>query len=441
MSDSPPSASAAPAIEAKVEDAGPCRKKLTVTVPPEVVREELDRAFLDVIRGVHVPGFRVGHLPRKVAEMRFGRAVRQEVKGQLLEKAFGEAMEKNELSPIGTPDLDGGEGELDPAKPFTFEVTVEVRPTITLPALDGISVKRPAVSVAEADVDRAVEDIRLERAELRPAPDGTVAERDVVVLDAAVVLEGERIVEAENVQYRHPSEVVAGIQVAGVAAAILGKKQEEDLVLRVQLPPNFKIPRHAGREADFHLTVREVKRFHLPEVDAAFVKAMDFDSVEEFRAEVGKAVRREKEVEAEKAVDAALLDAILAKAPIELPEGIVKKEIGQVLARYQADLHLQGASPEAIEEKLAKVQGEAAEHVGREFKVAFLVDEVARKRGIFVTENEVREQVQLMSSRYGRPVEEMQDYLDQRGLMSSIRGRLRERKVLEALRRDVRIEA
>lgn len=428
------------AVEAKVEDAGPCRKKLSVTVPAERVAEEIDRAFLEVVRGVHVPGFRVGHLPRRVAEMRFGKAVRDEVRGQLLEKAFGEAMEKHGLVPIGRPELDAGEAVVEAGKPFAFEVVVEVRPKVTIPDLKGITVRRPAVEVSGQDVEKAVEDLRLDRAELRPAPDGVVAERDVAVLDAAVVLGGERIIEAENVQYRHPSEVLAGISVPGIAKEILGRKSDESFSVKVTLPGNFKVPEHAGKEADLQLTVREVKRFHLPELDAEFAKSLDFDSVEELRAEAEKAVRREKQVQAERALDAAILDAILARAPVELPEGIVKKEIGQVLSRYQADLHMQGASPEAIEEKLAQVQGDAAEHVAREFRVAFLTDEIARTRNLFVTEGEIQEQVNLMASRYGRPVEEMRRYLEQRDLFPSLRGRLRESKVLESLRRDVTIE-
>lgn len=430
----------APAIDAKVEDAGPCLKKIVVTVPAERVREEVDHAFLELIQGVHVPGFRQGHLPRKVAEMRFGRALRHEVKGSILEKAFGEALDKHGLTPLSPPDLHGGEEEIDPAKPFSFEVTVEVRPEVKVPELKGISVRRVVAKVEEKDVDAAIQNVLLDRAELRPAEDGTVAERDMVVMDAAVLVGGERIIDAENVQYRHPSEVVAGVAAPGIAKAILGKKQEEEFTVKVTLPANFKRTDHAGKEADLKFTIREVKRFHLPALDAEFAKTLDFDSVDELKAEARRAVEREKAAEAEKALDDAILDAILAKAPITLPEGLVKKEIGQVLSRYQADLHMQGAPNEVIEEKLAEVQGSAKEHVGREFRVAFLVEEMAKQKGIFVTEGEVDEQVHLMAGRYGRSPEEMRKYLEQRDIIPSLRGRLRERKVLEAVRKEVKIE-
>jgi trigger factor len=438
MSDS--TAAEAAAVESKIEDAGPCLKKVQVTVPAERVREEIDRAFLDLIQNAQLPGFRQGHLPRKVAEMRFGRALRHEVKGNLLEKAFGEVLEKNGLTPLGQPDLQGGEAELDPAKPFTFEVTVEVRPEVKVPDLKGISVKKVGYKVEDKDVDDAVQNVLLDRAELRPAEDGVVAERDVVVMDAAVLVNGEKIIDAENVEYRHPSEVVAGVAVPGVAKAVVGQKKDGDFTLKVTLPGNFKLTEHAGKEADLKLTVRDVKRFHLPALDAAFAKTLDFDSVDELKSEARKAVEREKAAEAEKATDAAILDAILAKAPIDLPEGIVKREIGQVLSRYQADLHMQGAPNEVIEEKLAEVQGSAKEHVGREFRVAFLVEELAKQKGIFVTEGEVDEQVALMAGRYGRTPEEMRRYLEQRDIVPSIRGRLRERKVLEALRKDVKVQ-
>jgi trigger factor len=441
MSESPAPPVQAPAITAKVEDAGPCRKTLRISVPPERVREELDRTFLEVIRSVHVPGFRPGHLPRKVAEMKFGRAVKDEVRGTLLEKSFGEAVERHGLVPLGTPDLKAEGVEVDPAKAFEFEVTVEVRPAITIPDLKSVVVRREPVKVEEKDVDRAVEDLRLDRAELRPAPDEAVGERDVVVLDASVEVEGASVVSAENVQYRHPSEVVAGLAVRGVSKEILGRKRDESFTVKAVLPPNFRDPAHAGKEADLRLTVRDVKRFHLPPLDEEFAKSLDFDSLAELREEARRAVRRDLEARAEKRLDDAILDGILRLAPVELPEGIVKREIGQVLARYQADLHLQGAAQEAIDEKLAEVQSDAADHVAREFRVGFLTDEYAKRKGIFVTEGEIAEQVALMAGRYGRSAEEMRKYLEQRDLFPSLRGRLRERKVMEALRKEVRIEA
>jgi trigger factor len=439
MSDSAAAPAEAPAIDAKVEDAGPCLKKMRISVPPARVDAEIDGAFLDLIRTVRVPGFRPGHLPRKVAELRYGKAVREEVRRGLMEKAYEEALERHGLSPLAPPELPGDATPLEPGKPLEFELTVEVRPEIAIPDLKTISVKKVAPKVEEKDVERALEDVRLDRAELKPAEDGVFAERDVAVLDAAVVLGGERIVEAENVQYRHPSEVVAGISVPGVAKAMLGKKTDQELSLKIVLPGNFRVPEHAGKEAEIKFTIREVKRFHLPPLDEEFARGLDFDDVKELREEIRKQVVREKEAEAEKALDAAILDAILEKAPVQLPEGIVKREIGQVLSRYQADLHMQGASQEVIDEKLAEIQGDAAEHVAREFRAFFFTDEFAKKKGIFVTEGEVAEQISIMSGRYGKAPDEMRKYMEQRDLMGSLRGRLRERKVLEALRKEVKI--
>jgi trigger factor len=427
-------------LETRIEDAGPCRKKLAVTVPVERVRDELDNAFLDLIRNVQVPGFRQGHLPRKFAEQRFGNAVRHEVKGSLLEKAFGEAVEKHGLSPLGDPELDARGLEIDPAKPFSFEVFVEVRPEIKVPDVKGAKIKRPEVKVEPKHVEEALENLRLDRADLVPAADGTVAARDVVVLDAAVQVDGREVIRAENLEYRHPSEVVAGVSVPEAPAALLGKKSGESASLPMKLPANFKRPEHAGKDGELVLTVRDVKRFQLPTVDAEFAKSLDFDTVDELRAEVEKAVHREMEQRADKAVDAAILDEALSRSPIELPAGIVKKEIGQVLSRYQAEMHMQGAPDRVIEEKLAEVQGRAAEQVEREFRVAFLVDEIAKKRGLFVTENEVEEQVVQMAGQYGKSPEEMRRHLEQRGLLGSLRGRLRERKVLDALKADVVVE-
>ncbi len=431
---------ASSSTETSVEDAGPCRKKITLTVPAEAVREEIDRAFRDLIRHVTVPGFRQGHLPRKVAEARFGASMLEDVRGTLMEKSFSEALEKHGLVPIGEPNLPVKDLKVEPGRPFRFEVTVEVRPEVKVPDTKGLRVRRPKVQVAEKDVEEAVQDLLLEHAELRPAEDGVCREKDVLVLDVAVLVGETEVARAENLTWRHPVEVVAGIAAPGAGAALLGKKAEEEAVLDVTLPANFKDEAHRGKEGRLRLRVRDVKRFHLPPLDAEFAKRLDFESVDELREEARKAVRRAREADAEKAVDDALLDALLERAPIPLPEGIVQKEIGQILGRIQADMHMQGAGEEQIEERLAGVQGQARERVEREFRVAFLVDAIAGQRSVLVTENEVAEQVAAMAGRYGRSPEEMRAYLEQRNVIPSLRGRLRERKVLDLLRREVAVE-
>lgn len=430
-----------PDIESTVEDAGPCRKKIVITVPAARVDDELNRAFLDLIRSANVPGFRVGHLPRRIAEMKFGEAVRSEVRGDIMEKAFDEILERHSLTPLGSPDLASDQKDLEivAGKEFRFEVALEVRPEVKVPSLDGITVTRPEVKVTEEDMDRALRDLRMERAELRPVEDETVGEGDVLMLDAAVFVDGERIQDVENIQYRHPSEVVAGVSIKEFGARVLGKKVGDVVSAEVDLPANFRMPEYAGKSSEIRFTIREVKRVHMPEVDAAFASALDFDSVDELRAEVEKAVLRAKEDQADRAVDTAILDAIIERAPMELPDSIVKKEIGQVLSRLQADLHMQGAPEEVIEQRLAEVQADAAAHVAREFKVAFLVEEFARERSVLVTEGEVQEQVVQMAARYDKSAEEMWDHMESRRLMPSLRGRLRERKVLQILRREVTV--
>ncbi|MHC4924652.1 MAG: trigger factor, partial [Planctomycetota bacterium] len=340
-----------PTVDAKVEDAGPCLKKLSITVPAAMVKDEIDSAFMDVIRNLRVPGFRPGHLPRKVAEARFGDAVRHEVRNNLLEKAFQDALEQHGLTPLSNPDLETGDAEMEVDKDFSFELTLEVKPEISVPDLSDIILERSPIEVKDEDIDSAIDSIRMDRAELRPVDDGALEEKDVAVIDVAVLVEGERVLDAENLQYRHPSDVIAGIGAKGISDEMLGSKPDDEKTVAVTLPANFKLLEHAGADAELQVTVREIKRFHLPEVDEEFAKSLDFDDISELREEASKAVQRNKEEQEEKRLDKALLDAVIAKAPIELPEGIVKKEIGQVLARYQAELHMQGATPEVIEER------------------------------------------------------------------------------------------
>jgi len=189
------------------------------------------------------------------------------------------------------------------------------------------------------------------------------------------------------------------------------------------------------------VAVREVKRQVLPALDDAFAAKLDFETLGELREDVRQQVAREAEHGAKEETDRRIVDALLAASPFEIPEDLVAKVTHQRLGRLQAVLQMQSATEEEVDRKLAEASAAERTVVERDFRSSLLMDAVAKKEKIFVTETEVEEQVARMAAAYHRTVEEMEEYLDQQDMISSIRGRMREEKVMEFLRKAVKVEA
>ncbi|MHC4860545.1 MAG: trigger factor [Planctomycetota bacterium] len=426
--------------ESAVETVGPCKVELRITAPAETVKEEFDSRYKEIISTVAFPGFRIGHAPRRLVEKKLGDDVKNDVKEHILSESFKEAIEEHDLEPISEPDVDLSSLEIDPDTPLEYQTTLVVRPTVEIPDYEKISVKAVKPEVPKEKVEEVLTNIRREHAVLEPAEDGKVAEGDVAIVDVLARVEGEKLLERENVEYEHPAGFLAGLPLAGVAKAILGKSGGDELTVSEKLPETWPNPEQAGKELTAEIKIQDVKRHVLPELDEEFAKEMDFDSVEELREEVEEQVERQAEHEARDATDRLIVDSLIEAAPFELPEDVVKEEITQRLDRTQALLRMRGASEEEVERKLAESRVDERTVVEREFRSGFLLDAIAKKEKVFVTENEVKDRIAQMAASYHRSPEEMEEYLEQRNLTSSVRGSMREEKVMELLRKKVKIE-
>jgi trigger factor len=426
--------------ESAVETVGPCKVELRIEVPAETVKEELDSLYKELIDTVPFPGFRLGHAPRRLVEKKLGDDVRNDVKEHVVAESFKTAIEEHELEPISEPDVDLTALEIDPDSPLHFETTLVIRPTVTIPDYEKITVEAVKPVVSKERIEEVVESVRREHAVLEPAEDGKVAEGDMVVLDLTARVEDEKLLERENLEYLHPAPYVAGLPLSSFHEDVLGKKAGDEITVQEKLPETWPTPEQAGKELVAEVKVQDVKRHVLPELDEEFAKSLDFDSVEEFREEVEEQIERQAEGEAREATDRKIVDALIEAAPFELPEDVVKQEITQRIDRKQALLRMRGADEEEVEKELAEASAAERTEVEREFRSGFLLDAIAKKEKVFVTENEVNDRIAQMAASYHRTPEEMEEYLEQRNLLGSVRGSMREEKVMELLRKKVKIE-
>ena len=225
-----------------LEELTSVRKRLQIEVPARAVQEELDRAYQLVGRQARLPGFRPGKAPRPVLERMFGAQVRREVLERLVEESFRRAIESHRLAVVGSPDIDAQEIMVGEA--LRYSATVEIRPVITLLETTGIEALRPAVSVGDQDVDRALAGMREGVAQLRPVEDRAVVEEgDVVNVDLESRLDGGEAVRREGVLL----EAGGGSFPLALERQLLGQHCGATVLLEVPYPPDYPKSRRSSR--------------------------------------------------------------------------------------------------------------------------------------------------------------------------------------------------
>jgi len=421
-------------LAVEIEDAGPCSKKVRITVPAERVDKEIEDTYRNVQKAVHFKGFRPGKAPRKLVEAKLGERVLHDVRERLVQTAVEEAVRDAGLQTLGDAEADWEQIEVTRGADLTFDVTVDVRPEFELPELAGVEVERPVLEVTDAMVDRELERLRMERASAEDAGDDPLEERGLASLAVKLDCEGRTIVEETGIEWAHPSDVLGGMLVDGMAAGLLGRKKGESAEFTVKLPENFRDDDLRGKDATVAITLESVQKVTLPELNDAFAAELDYDDVDELRDDIRKQLDRQAETRLERALDERIVEALLEKVPFDLPPSLVRRETGRMLARYQTKLRQDGVPEEQIREELARAHAEAETRVKRDLRASFVLDRIASDRKVFATENEVQQELARMAASYNRSLEDMEDHMLQNGLMPSLRASIRERKTIGELR-------
>lgn len=422
-----------------IDTLGPCRKKVGVTIPLERIRAEYDRQYGEINKQIAVPGFRKGHTPRKLLEQRFGSRLGEDVKESLVKAALEELIRDKKLELLAPPTIDLARLDLDPARPLSFEFELTTRPEFPTPTWKGLELRAAPVTVLEAELDQAVEGLRRRGARLEDAPAAVIGDGDVLVVDWAAAADGVTMAQDTGAYHAFGRGALAGLPAEELETQLRG--QRVGATAEATLTAAADDPREElrGRPLKVAVTVREIKRHVLPEVDAAFLKAHDYDDAEEMRSDIKRQIQRGKTRERDHEAEEGLVAQVVAAASIELPEDLLQQELEAWTERRQREL-LEAGTPEAeVAVQAAAGRPEARRSIEADLKRFFVLDRIAREEGLVVGDQEVAQALSEVAQAYGRPVEEVLQAYRTGGRIEELRGQLRHRKVREAIRRAAQV--
>ena len=420
----------------ELQDVGPCKIKIKVEIAADKVKELVEDKYRELNESVTLPGFRKGKSPRNVLERKFGKALLDDVKVEILSGSFEEVKEAKKLEPVGEPVVaDVEKLAVEEGKPFAYEVTIEVRPSIDVKNYEGIKVAKPAVAVDDKDLEAVLRGFQESKAELVPAEDGTAKEGDQLIADFLLLVDGQEADKAENsALFLNEDISFYGVELKEFHKAVAGRKAGETLDYPVKLPADFAVKAHAGKDAVIRTSIKSLKRKQFPEVDADFAKKhFDMDSVDELKEHVKKRVQKEKEARARAVMGEQIVEEIVKSNDFPMPEGLIESGAEEAMRRLHVDLAMKGTAEEEILKVLEKEKGQSKENMTKALKAHFILEHLAQKEKIFVTEDQVEERVGQIATQYGKWPHEMKAYLEEQGLLAQLRRSMREELVREFL--------
>ena len=458
-------------MKTELTDVSPTRKEIKIEIEPSLIRSTYDRISDEYGKQAKVPGFRPGHAPRSVIRTRYKNEIRTEVLRELLPEAVNSAIDEHSLAAIGEPnvELDNSEalenlGETS----ITVKVGVEVLPEIKLENYKGLEAKRFVRPVTDADVDKAIENLRNASAALQPVEDRAAELGDTVTVNAhgkfvdtpshseaspeadtesktdtdaadQSASEAEQPPDDDEHEEIHVDDVEVVLGGPGVQQEftdnLLGVRPEDKKSFIVDYPADFSSQPLAGHKVEYTVDVTAVRRKELPEVDDEWVKSLGFgvDDVATMKSKIREDLEMRLKSDAERYVRDELIRQLIATHPFEVPQSFIEQQTNQRLQAVVREMMGRGVDPRHPDMNWEGAREEIKEQAENDVRATMLLERIAEAENITVSNEEVEAEIEALATASQQSIEQVRAALTKNGGERSIAHRLRTRKALDVL--------
>lgn len=402
-------------MQVSVETAEGLKRRLKVQVPSSRVEEAVQNRLRDMRGKVKLQGFRPGKVPFKVVEKRYGPQVRGEVLDEVVRSTYAEALEENALRPAGAPEIQPL--NLEAGQDLEYEASFEIIPTIEIQGIESIELTRPAVDIADEDIDRILQRLLRQHADYSEV-DRVAAEGDRITIDFEGKVDGEDF--AGNTGEDVPVPLGEGQMPGPFEEQLIGLKAGDEKTLDYEFPEAFPDEQIAGKTAQFVVKVKQVEAPELPEADDAFAEKLGMEGgIEAVRNRIAESLERERDQAVRTRLKGQVMDALLEKHDIELPQTLVDQEIEQI--RQQSAATDDDSLQSDHHEKEAR----------RRVTLGLVVNEIVRSNQIQLDAERLQQALRRVASGYEQPEQVMQYYVQNQELMQSLQMQVMEDQVVD----------
>ncbi|MFA6289895.1 MAG: trigger factor [Opitutaceae bacterium] len=379
----------------EIKDVSETRKSLVVTLDQAEVAAEHQAVIGEISKHARLPGFRPGKAPANLVLKRYAKEIGDEFKQKVLSKAYRGGLEQSKIEALNITDVQ--EGTLAPDQSATITITLDVRPTFTLPDYAGLPTEIKSVDATDAEVDTVIDGMRSERADFKVA-ERPAAKGDYVKLAYEGTVDGKPVLDLapdKQIYGKVPQtwEEVEGENeglIPGLGKQLAGLKTGDKKDVTITFPAEFAaVPALAGKTAVYAVEVQEIRERVLPPMDEAFFKSHQADDLESLKVNVRNNLKGRKEYENRQAQRRQVTEALNAKVDFAVPESLVENETQQVLRQFIEENMRRGVPAEQFEKDKQSLHDGASKAARSRVKTQLILAKIAEQEKITVTEKDI----------------------------------------------------
>ena len=420
----------------EINDAGPCRKHVKVTVDRKDIDELFNMKYTELVRSdtSQIRGFRPGKAPRKMIEKRFVKDVSEQVKTEVLMASLEQLAADTQISPLSPPDINPAKIEIPESGPLVYEFTVEVRPEFELPSYKGLKLNRPTKEFTDADIAKEKSSILEPAAQLVPKEGDDIAVEvgDIVNADG-VIKSGDRVLnELKDVRFRIEKRLALNDGVAeNFDVAMTGAKIGEERKVVIKLSESVGDLSLRGQEVEATFTVRDIKVLRLPELTPELFEAMGVHNEAQLDEFLRRSLERRLEYTQRQSARSQVLELLADSDSWQLPQDLLRRQARKTFQRRIMEMKNGGISDQEIVGRQRLLEQDVLRSTALALKEHFVLQKIAELEKLEVEEPDIDLEIERIAARTDENPRKVRARLEKEDMMDTLAMELLERKALD----------
>lgn len=387
--------------------------KLTIEVSVEEFEKAIEGAYHKNKNKISVPGFRKGKVPRAMIEKMYGKEMFfEDAANDVIPVAYEKALEECDLDIVSQPQIDVT--QIESGKPFIFTAEVAVKPEVTLGTYKGVKVPKTTIKVTEEEIIEKLEKERESNARTIAVEGRAVQKDDITVIDFEGFVDGVAFDGGKGENY--DLTIGSGSFIPGFEDQLIGAPLNTEVEVNVTFPEEYQAKELAGKPAVFKCTVKEIKEKELPELDDEFASEVsEFETLEEYKADIMAKLTEEKETEAKKEKENAVIEAIIADAKMEIPEPMIQSQQRQMADDFAQRISMQGLNIEQYFQFTGltpeKFLEQMAPQAKQRIQSRLVLEAIVAAEKIEANDEEFEKELERMASMYQMELEKVKEII------------------------------
>jgi trigger factor len=421
-----------------------CKREIELEIPAENVQKATEKVARDIARVARIPGFRPGKAPVTLVRRRFADDIQGEVVQSLVPEYLEKALDEKKLVPVTRPEVD--KVEFKEGEPLRFRAVFEVLPEFELGDYKNLQVQVDEIETGDAQVDKALEEMRERAATFVPVEGRAAQDGDSVLVKLmGTPAGGGEPVQADNILVHLGAEETLSSFTENLRGAMPGETKQ----FETRYPDDYPDPKLAGKSYNFSVQVEGVKEKRLPELNDEFAKdaagssgaeGAGVTTIEELRKKIRENLEAAKEQQQNAQAREKILEQIVKQHDFPVPEALVEGQMDTRLERVARSLAAQGVDPRAVDVDWVSLRRRQRERAVDDVKAELLLDRIATAEQVDVTEENVEKEIAAVAERSGESATALRARLTKQGALDRMKSKLRSDKTIELLCRTARIE-